>query len=114
MHDPVDVGAQLVDPRVEVHRGREVHLALARLEVEAELHDRVRRGLVEVLEAGDPERVLAVGHAGAHVATDVAVAALAVEDPPSRGDREADVVGVHRPPILQYASGSCWTASGTG
>ena len=65
-------------------------------EVEAHEAHAVGCRLVEVLEAGDPERVVVVVGAGAHVAADVGVAALPVEDAARRGDAEPDVGDVHR------------------
>ena len=86
---------------VEVDRGREGEVADARLQVEAELAHAFGRGLVEVLEAGHPERAVLVVGAGAHVAADVGVAAFAVEDAARRRDlerRSSQSVSRHRGP----------------
>ena len=73
VHDRVDVGPQLVDAGVEVDRGREARARRrAAARSKPSLADAVGRGLVEVLEAGDPERVVLAVGAGADVAADVA------------------------------------------
>ncbi len=63
---------------------------LEHLQVEPDLADVLGQRLVEVLERGDEEGLLA-GHPQADVPADLGVEALAVQDPPGGGDLEARI-----------------------
>ena len=94
VNDRVHVGTRLVEAGVEPHCGRRLPVAFEPLEPETDLHDPVRRGLVEVLERRDVERVL-THRPRTHVSGDATLAAVVGEDPARRGELEADVVDVH-------------------
>ena len=95
MHYGLHIRPSLVNQRVKVDGRRQLVTTDERLQVEVHLNDLLSRGLVEIFESGDPEGIGPVLISRTHMAPDVRVAPLSVQNAPGGGDTKADVGLIH-------------------